>query len=138
MKWATMARALAAGTLAGGAGGAVAEGAAALGQVQPGQWQIHEVGDKAPPRALCVTDPRRLLQIQHGAAACSFRTISDESNAATVRYVCPGAGNGTTELTVESATVLRLHTQGVQRGAPYDITYEARFAGPCRTGLAGR
>ena len=133
-----MARALAAGALAGISGMAVAEGAGALAQVQAGEWQVHEVGEKSPARALCVGDAKRLLQIQHGAAACTFRTISDESNAATVRYVCPGAGNGTTELTVEGKTILRLHTQGVAGGAPYDVTYEARFAGPCHMGVAVR
>lgn len=133
-----MARALAAGLLAGVGGMAVAQGAGALSQVQPGQWQIHEIGEKTPARALCAPDVKRLLQIQHGGAACTFRTISDEGSAATVRYVCPGAGNGTTELTVESKTILRLHTQGVAKGAPYDVTYEARYAGACSTGLAQR
>lgn len=138
MNRAAMMRALAAGALAGAGGLAMAQGVGALSQVQVGQWQLHEVGAKTPPQAVCAPDVKRLLQIQHGAASCSFRTISDEGSAATVRYVCPGAGNGTTELKVESRTILRLHTQGVARGAPYDVTYEARYAGACETGLAQR
>jgi hypothetical protein len=138
MKRAVMTRALAAGMLAGGGAMAAAQGVGALAQVQTGEWQLHEVGAGPAGRSLCVSDPRRLLQVQHGTAACTFRTITSAANAATVRYVCPGAGNGTTELTVESKSIVRLHTQGVQRGAPFDVTYEARFAGPCRTGLAER
>jgi hypothetical protein len=138
MKRAAMVRTLAAGALAGGCGMAVAQGAGALSQVQPGQWQVHVVGDKSPPRAVCAADVKRLLQIEHGGATCTFRTISDAGSAATVRYVCPGAGSGMTELTVESKTIVRLHTQGVAKGAPYDVTYEARYAGACGTGLAQR
>lgn len=129
----TVARALGAGVLAGVAAVSVgAEQLSALGQVRPGGWLIHEIGAKDPPRALCVSDPHRLLQIEHGAAACNFQTIANEGSAATVRYVCPGAGTGTTELTVESPSIVRLHTQGVHGGAPFDTTYEARFSGPCR------
>lgn len=137
MDRAAMMRALAAGALAGAGGIGMAQGAGVLSQVQAGQWQVHEVGDKAT-RALCAPDAKRLLQIQHGAAACTFKTISDEGNAATVRFVCPGAGNGVTEVTVESKTILRLHTQGVAKGSPYDVTYEARYSGACGTGLAQR
>lgn len=133
-----MRRALAcalAGVFAGGAVAAAPE-PAAMAQVRAGEWQLHEVGTPGPARTLCVGDPRRLLQIEHGAAACSFRTIVSTADTATVRYVCPGAGNGMTELTVESRAIVRLHTQGVRRGAPFDVTYEARFAGSCRAGLA--
>ena len=131
-------RALTAGVIAGCAGLAGAQGVGALAQVRAGEWQVHEVGTQAAPRALCITDPKRLLQIEQGAAVCTFNTIAAGADTATVRYVCPGAGNGMTDLTVESATVLRLHTQGVQKGAPFDTTYEARFAGACRSGLADR
>ena len=138
MTRATMARALALGLIAGGAGLAAAQGVDALGQMRPGEYQIHEVGAKDAPRTVCVTDPKRLLQLEHGSATCTFRTITAGAQAASVRYVCPGTGNGTTDLTVESKSILRLHTQGVQRGAPFDTIYEARFNGACRAGLAAR
>jgi hypothetical protein len=117
---------------------AVAQDVPLLAQVRAGLWQVHEVDSKEPARAVCVTDPHRLLQLEHGVAACTFRTVASAGQTATVRYVCPGAGNGTTDLTVESRDILRLHTQGVARGAPFDTVYEARFGGACRGGLAAR
>ena len=133
-----MARALALGLIAGGGGAAVAQAVDALGQMRPGEYEVHEIGATDAPRTLCVTDTKRLLQLAHGNAACSFRTITAGAGAATVRYVCPGAGNGTTDVTVQGKTNLRLHTQGVQRGAPFDTVYQAQFNGPCRAGLAAR
>lgn len=133
-----MARALALGLIAGGGGAALAQAVDALGQMRPGEYQIHEVGGANAPRTLCVTDTKRLLQLAHGNAGCTFRTITAGAEAATVRYVCPGAGNGTTDVTVQGKTGLRLHTQGVQRGAPFDTVYQAQFNGPCRAGLAAR
>lgn len=138
MTRATMARALALGLIAGGTGMAVAQGVDALGQMRVGEYHIHVIGAKNAPKILCITDIKRLLQLEHGSAACTFRTITAGESAASVRYVCPGAGTGTTDVAVESKTILRLHTQGVQRGAPFDTTYEARFNGACRAGLAAR
>lgn len=130
--------ALALGAASGLGGYALAQGQSALSQVRAGEWQVHEVGTQTPVRAICVRDPRRLLQIEHAGAQCTHRTIAAGAKAATVRYTCPGAGAGTTELAVESGTSIRLHTQGVSRGAPFDATYEARFAGACGAGLANR
>lgn len=114
------------------AGGAVgAETLVALGSVTPGAWQLREVGAQGAGRAICVRDPRMLLQIQHGAASCSQSVIDQSAKKATVRYACPGAGNGTTDLAIESATSLRIHTQGILRGAPFDVEYEANRQGAC-------
>ena len=85
-----MARALALGLIAGGGGAALAQAVDALGQMRPGEYQIHEVGGANAPRTLCVTDTKRLLQLAHGNAGCTFRTITAGAEAATVRYVCPG------------------------------------------------
>lgn len=131
-------RALAAGMAVSLGSMAVAQDVPLLAQVRAGLWQVHEVDSKQPARSLCITDAHRLLQLEHGSATCSFRTVASAGQTATVRYVCPGAGNGTTDLTVESRDILRLHTQGVARGAPFDTVYEARFGGACRGGLAVR
>ena len=128
-----------AGVVTTGMGGyALAQGVSALAQLRTGEWQVREIGATVPARSICVGDTRRLLQIEHGGAACNHRTIATGAKAATVRYTCPGAGTGTTELAVESGSIVRLHTQGVSRGAPFDTTYEARFSGACGPGLAKR
>lgn len=129
---ATMIRAAiaAAALVAGAALGA--ESLQALASVAPGVWQLHEIGAQGAGRAICVRDPRALLQIEHGTANCTQSVIDQSATKATVRYACPGLGNGTTNLSVESDSIVRVHTQGILRGAPFDVDYEARRQGACR------
>ncbi len=104
---------------------------AVLAQLEPGQWQIHEPGTTLAPRAMCVADPAMLLQLGHPGAQCSRFVISDTPGSATVHYTCPGAGHGRTTLSVETPRVVRVQTQGIAGGLPFDHDYEARRLGAC-------
>lgn len=81
--------------------------------------------------ALCVGDPHQLLQIHHKGPACPRIALDGAGNKATVRYACAGAGYGQTSVTVETRQLVRIRTQGVDRGAPFDEEYEARRVGAC-------
>jgi len=105
---------------------------AILDLVQGGTWQLHEIGSTAPVRSMCVRDPGLLLQIGHGTSPCTRVVVDNQARTATVHYSCPGAGNGRTTIRVESETIVRLQTQGIARGAPFDHDYEARRTGACR------
>lgn len=105
---------------------------AILDLVQGGIWQLHEIGSTAPARPICVRDPGLLLQIGHGTSPCARVVVDNQARAATVHYTCPGTGSGRTTIRVESATIVRLQTQGIARGAPFDHDYEARRTGACR------
>lgn len=104
---------------------------AALSGVSSGQWQFHEVGTREAPRSMCVSDVRMLLQYQHPSAQCARFVLDDESREATVHYTCPGAGHGRTTLKVESSSLIRLQTQGIAGGAPFDVDLEGRRVGRC-------
>ena len=65
---------------------------------------------------------------QRRAPVSSSRRRRD---SATIRYTCPGRGHGLTTITVESGTVVRLQTQGLFHGAPFDLDYEGRWQGRC-------
>lgn len=127
------------GLLILGATAAVAQAPAILNGIAPGEWRLHEIGVKGSQRSICVRDPRQLLQVRHGGASCARFVIADGPRRATVRYTCPARGYGLTTITVESDAVVRLQTQGLFRGAPFDLDYEARRQGPCkgRSALAG-
>lgn len=133
-------RPAAAGLLFMIAAAAAAQGVTILNTVAPGEWRVHEIGVRGSERSLCVRDPGRLLQIRHGASACARFVIASGPRSATIRYTCPGRGYGVTTITVESDTLIRLQTQGLVRGAPFDFDYEARRRGPCltRTAYSGR
>lgn len=108
-----------------------AQGLTILNAVTPGEWQLHEVGTTGAARSLCVSDPALLLQLQHGSSACTRAVLTDGPKSATVRYTCRGLGNGLTTLSIESSSLIRVHTQGIIRGAPFDVDYEGRRQGPC-------
>ena len=117
---------------------AVAVGAAAQGprpalldQLRPGSWTLHEIGSPAARRTICVTDAASLLQVHHGAAQCARFVVSSDQRTTTVSYTCAGQGYGRTTLTAESPTLVRIQTQGLAQGAPFDMDYEARRAGIC-------
>ncbi len=112
---------------------ATAQGArpALLERVQPGSWTLHEIGSKGRDRSICVRDVGALLQIHHGTAACSRFIVSETARAATVQYSCPGQGYGRTTVTLESPSLVRIQTQGLATGAPFDVDYEARRGGRC-------
>lgn len=133
-----VARAMAAG-LAMMSGLAVAAPAAApvlaaLSRIEPGQWQFKPLDGDAPPRSLCIGDPRPLLQFGHGTAQCQHTVLVNDANQATVSYVCPGAGHGQTNVKVATQRNFNLETQGILGGAPFDEQYEARRTGDCAPG----
>ena len=104
---------------------------AILDLIPDGNWQLREIGSTAAPRAICVRDPGMLLQVGHGASQCARFTVETGARTATIHYTCPGAGHGRTTIRVESAGLVRLQTQGIAQGNPFDYDYEARRTGAC-------
>ncbi len=119
------------------AGAAIASGpatgpvAAAIGDITPGQWQLREAGSSAPPRTLCVSNPDRLIQLEHPGASCSRILLNDQPRTATISYTCPGAGHGRTMIRLETRNSFHLETQGIAGGAPFDMAFDARRTGDC-------
>lgn len=120
-----------AGLLFISAAAAGAQGMSALNAITPGEWRLHEIGTRDAAKSICVSDPRLLLQVEHGSTACARFVVAETPRGATIRYTCPGRGHGLTTITVESGTVVRLRTQGMFRGAPFDLDYEGRWQGRC-------
>lgn len=119
------------------AGGTPPAQPAALALVQPGQWNLRSAEDPAENRSMCVRDARMLLQIRHGAAQCSRFVISNEARQTIVHYSCPGNGHGRTTLQVDSASVIRLETQGIIDKQPFALMLEGRRVGEC-SAVTGR
>jgi hypothetical protein len=133
MRIASILRAGVVGALAvwAGAGTAQAPGLKVLAGVSGGQWQFHEIGSRGTGRSLCVHDVAMLLQLRHSGAQCSRFVLDSSAKAATVHYTCPGSGHGLTTLSVESGQLIRLKTQGIADGAPFDDDWEGRRVGGC-------
>lgn len=105
----------------------------ALAAIEPGQWQLREIGDAEPRRSLCVADPDRLVRLHHPDARCSETVVASDPQSVTIRYGCPGAGFGQTTISIETRTLIRVQTQGIANGMPFQSDYEGRRAGACDT-----
>ena len=57
---------------------------------------------------------------------------SDAADAASITYDCAAAGNGRTDLRVETARLIQISSQGVADGAPFVFVAEGRRIGACR------
>jgi hypothetical protein len=88
-------------------------------------------GSTEPERDICVGDPRLLVQLRHGGAACSRFVVADEPKVATVSYTCPGNGSGRTSLRLSEAGLLRIDSQGIADKAPFAFVAEVRRSGEC-------
>lgn len=107
----------------------------ALGGLERGQWELRERGargQEAPVRRVCVGDPNQLVQVRHGGAQCRRFVVSDSSQEAVVTYQCDGAGNGRTDIRVETPRLVQIRAQGVADSAPYSVALEGRKVGDCR------
>lgn len=103
----------------------------ALRTLETGEWELHGRGEDKQTRKLCVTDLRQLLQVQHGRSLCTSFIVSDTAQSATVTYDCAAAGNGRTDLRVETSRLVQIRSQGIADGAPFDFAAEGRRIGAC-------
>jgi hypothetical protein len=103
----------------------------ALAAMQPGQWQLRSLDGSAPPKTLCIGDPRVLLQLRHSNAACNKLILTNNATEAVVSYSCAAAGNGRTTVRVETPRVVQIESQGIADKSPFDWTYEGRRVGDC-------
>ena len=104
---------------------------AALDAVLPGSWTLHEIGAAGGDRTMCVGDAGALLQVHHAHISCARFVVADGPRTATIHYTCQGQGHGRTTITVEGSSLVRIQTQGIAGGAPFDVDYEARRGGAC-------
>lgn len=108
---------------------------AALSGLQPGNWRLRMLeGSAGAARDICIADPRLLLQIRHGAAACERFVVADEAKVATVSYTCGGTASGRTSLRLAEHGVVRIDSQGIADNAPFAFVAEAQRTGACGAG----
>jgi hypothetical protein len=105
-----------------------------LESLDRGLWQLRAVGSgnsAAVIDKLCVGDPSRLTQIQHGDASCTRYVVRSSPNSVTVSYTCRGQGQGLTTIRKESGKLIQIQSQGIKNNAPFSFSVEARRTGTC-------
>ena len=84
------------------------------------------------PRRICLRSERDLVQLRHRGQSCRRIVIEDSSAVATVQYSCSGAGYGRTRIRRESAELVQLQSDGIERGSPFSLEAEGRRVGACK------
>lgn len=104
---------------------------AVINAIEPGQWELREIGVTTHARVLCLADPDMLIQLRHNGAACTRYVIDNQPQTVTVNYSCVSAGSGRTTIMLDTPRQFRLQTQGIAQNAPFDADYSGRRLGDC-------
>jgi hypothetical protein len=120
---------------AGGLGSVLALAAAgplpSLSQVQGGLWEISGApGAKAPLRQ-CVADVGALARFEHRSKSCTGKVLKNAGSTTYFEYSCGGAGFGHSEVEVLTPRSLRIATQGISDGLPFNYVLQARRMDDC-------
>jgi hypothetical protein len=102
----------------------------ALAQTSPGLWEISGLPGAAPVRR-CLLNTAALAQVEHRGQSCTRVVVSDTPSTAVVHYTCTNGGFGHSELTVLTPRSIRVQTQGISNGAPFNYVVQARRVGAC-------
>jgi hypothetical protein len=103
----------------------------ALAQVQPGLWEISGVPGTSAPVRQCVADAAALVRFEHRGKSCNANLLKSAASLANFEYHCGPAGFGNSEVTVLTPRSLRISTQGISDGLPFNYVLQARRVGDC-------
>jgi hypothetical protein len=98
---------------------------------RPGLWDISLSANGSNSRRACLADPMILTQWEHRRSACTRVVIAEHGAQATVHYTCSGGGFGQSAMTLLTPRSIRVETQGISDGLPFDYVLHARRAGDC-------
>ena len=102
-----------------------------LAQVQPGLWEISGAPGAHVPIRQCVLDVAALARFEHRSSNCTANVLKDAGSSAQIDYSCPGAGFGHSQIDVLTPRSLRISTQGISRGLPFNYVLQARRVDDC-------
>ena len=108
-----------------------AAGPRALSGASSGLWQVAYSAKGAHHASLCLSDPVLLGQWEHRSGRCERTILSDQGNKAVLSYTCADGGFGRSEMTLLTPRTMRVATQGISAGGPFNYVIHARRAGNC-------
>jgi curli biogenesis system outer membrane secretion channel CsgG len=103
----------------------------ALTQAQPGMWEISGAPGARTPVRQCVADIAVLARFEHRAKTCVAKIVKDDGSSTSIHYSCGGAGFGNSEIEVITPRSLRISTQGISDGLPFNYVLQARRIDDC-------
>jgi hypothetical protein len=102
-----------------------------LAQSVPGLWEISGVPGTSSPFRQCVADVVALARFEHRGKTCSAKVLKSAGSITLIDYNCGGAGFGHSEIEVITPRSLRISTQGISGGLPFNYVLQARRIDEC-------
>jgi hypothetical protein len=103
----------------------------ALSQIRPGLWEISGAPGNSAPVRQCVGDIASLARFEHRSKACSAKVLKDDGGSVAIEYSCGAAGFGHSRIDVITPRSLRISTQGISDGLPFNYVLQARRVDDC-------
>jgi hypothetical protein len=110
---------------------AAAEAPSVLTQAQPGVWEISGAPGLKTPVRQCIGDLAALARFEHRANNCAAKIVSQSATSVSVDYSCGGAGFGHSDVNELTPRSLRISTQGISGGLPFNYVLQARRVEDC-------
>jgi hypothetical protein len=109
----------------------VAAAPRALAPANGGLWQVAYSAKDRPAASVCIADPLQLAQWEHRGGRCTQTIVSDSSDKVVISYTCADGGLGRSEMTLLTPRTIRIATQGISAGGPFNYVVHARRAANC-------
>ena len=103
----------------------------ALARSQPGLWEISGAPGTNSPIRQCLADIAALARFEHRAKLCDATVLKDDPSSTLIDYSCGGAGFGHSQIEVITPRALRISTQGISDGLPFNYVLQARRVDDC-------
>jgi hypothetical protein len=103
----------------------------ALAQAQPGLWEISGAPGTHSPIRQCVSTVAALARFEHRLKSCSAKLLKDSGVSAEVDYSCGGGEFGHSKIDVLTPRSLRISTQGISNGLPFNYVLQAHRVDDC-------
>jgi len=103
-----------------------------LAETQPGLWEITGAPGARAPIRQCVGFVPMLARFEHRSKSCTAKVLKSAGSLTSVEYNCGAAGFGHSELEVITPRSLRISTQGISDGLPFNYVLQARRVGECQ------
>jgi hypothetical protein len=108
-------------------------------QAQPGLWEMSGAPGLRAPVRQCIADINMLVRFEHRSKSCTSKIIKQNGSTAQIEYSCGAAGFGHSEVTALTPRSLRIETQGISDGLPFNYVVQARRVDDCpKTASAAR
>jgi hypothetical protein len=115
---------------------AAAKGVATLSDLQPGLWEVTGAEHEKMLARQCVADVTALARFEHRDKTCTSKVLKSSGSEASIEYTCGAAGFGHSDIDVLTPRSLRISTQGISGGLPFNYVLQARRIGDCQKNLA--